>query len=145
MTVQNEGNIIYSSTTSSDVKWSLRWPYLSPSCLRCLQPCSRRVWQLVVLDLWIMIYYPIKPPDIQREKLREKIKCELLFPLMSTLFLFLLSDPTLGNREPPVSLLLPGLVKHDHTATRSPWPLIADPPKSHGHRTARGMVEACHD
>lgn len=80
-----------------------------------------------VVDMSIRIYYPInptKPPDFQREGSREKIKCELLCPLMSTLLFFLFSNPTLGNRETPFSIPLPGLIKHDHTATRSPDPLL---------------------
>lgn len=59
---------------------------------------------------------------------------------MSTLFLFFLSDPTLGNREPPVSILLPGLVKHDHTAplTSHRWPAKAPRPPN-CKRYGRGM------
>lgn len=47
-----------------------------------------------------------------------KTECELLlwpFPLMSTLFLFLFSNPTLGSRELRVSILWPGLVKRPHS------------------------------
>lgn len=65
------------------------------------------------------------------------MKCELLLwlvPLMSTLFLFLLSNPTLGSREPPVSFPSADLVKHDHTATRSltstRWPVTTPQPPS---------------
>lgn len=122
--------------------------FVSLLSLSCDAQYSRRVWQPVVLDLWIMIYYPIKSPDIQRERQREKIKCELLFPLMSTLFLFLLSNPTLGNRAPQVPILASSLVKHDHTATHSPDLSSL----THRSPTATGLqevscarTESCHD
>lgn len=71
-----------------------------------------------------------------RKRDREKIKCELLlwlFPLMSTLFLFLLSNPTLGSGEPQVSILSPSPYKtRPHR-----WPPLADLPKPCSHWAAR--------
>lgn len=97
-----------------------------------------------------MIYYPVKStscPNPHRE--REKIKCELLlwlFPLMSTLFLFFLSNPTLGSRASRVSILSSDLVKPDHTATRSltspRWPAKAPQPPSSNRSCTRPHIHA---
>lgn len=83
--------------------------------------------QQVVLDLWIMIYYPIKstsPPYSQKEGESEERKlsvncCSGTFLWWALCSFSLPSNPSLGSVESPVSILLPGLIKHGHTATGS--------------------------
>lgn len=127
-----EGRYYLSCVIRSQYKPSL---FLSRSSFS-YDPHAGLSLQHVVLDLWIMIYYPIKstsPPWLS-EREKEKIKCELLlwlFPLMSTLFLFLLSNPTLGSREPPSSR------KNPTTQLHAPWPPLADPPEP----CSRGLMQ----
>jgi len=127
----------------------LECPYLF---LTLVIQCTHKALQHVVLDLWRMIYYPIKstsPPNSQRLRERKLSVncCSGIFLWWALRSFFLLSNSTLGNIESPVSILSLSLIKHDHTAIRSLAPLRwpAKSPAATGRGFMHGHKGAHHD